>query len=161
MAKLTNKQQTFCNEYLKDLNATQSAIRAGYSKHSADVQGPRLLGNVRVFNEIERLKLERAKSLRVDQAYVINGIQDTIEKCRQLRPVDVEIDGEVKTVHVPMDIQGALRGLELLGRHLAMFTDKTVNTNTNLEALSDAELTRELTRAKQEAELVDKQDNIH
>jgi len=46
--KLTSKQQMFCREYLVDINATQAAIRAGYSAKTADVAGPRLLGNVRV-----------------------------------------------------------------------------------------------------------------
>lgn len=46
--KLTPRQQRFVGEYLIDLNATQAAIRAGYSAKTAEVQGPRLLGNVRV-----------------------------------------------------------------------------------------------------------------
>lgn len=45
MAKLTEKQQRFVDEYLIDLNATQAAIRAGYSAKTADVQGSRMLGN--------------------------------------------------------------------------------------------------------------------
>jgi len=45
---LNPKQKLFVAEYLKDKNATQAAIRAGYSKKTADVQGPRLLGNVRI-----------------------------------------------------------------------------------------------------------------
>jgi len=48
MAALTPQQARFVREYLGDLNATQAAIRAGYSARTADVQGPRLLGNVRV-----------------------------------------------------------------------------------------------------------------
>lgn len=47
-AKPTPRQQRFIGEYLIDLNATQAAIRAGYSAKTAEVQGPRLLGNVRV-----------------------------------------------------------------------------------------------------------------
>ena len=48
MAKLTEKQKRFVAEYLIDLNATQAAIRAKYSPKTADVQGVRLLGNVKV-----------------------------------------------------------------------------------------------------------------
>lgn len=47
LASLTPKQQRFVAEYLVDMNATQAAIRAGYSQKTADVQGPRLFGNVR------------------------------------------------------------------------------------------------------------------
>ncbi len=49
---MTPKQQRFVAEYLVDLNATQAAIRAGYSAKTADVQGPRLLGNVGVASAI-------------------------------------------------------------------------------------------------------------
>lgn len=54
MAKrgLNPKQQRFVAEYLKDLNATQAAIRAGYKADNADVTGPRLLGNVGVASAI-------------------------------------------------------------------------------------------------------------
>ena len=48
MAKLTAKQQRFCDEYLIDLNATQAAIRAGYSPKTAAQAAARLLTNVKV-----------------------------------------------------------------------------------------------------------------
>lgn len=44
--KLTDRQKTFCEEYLIDLNATQAAIRAGYSPATANRIGSRLLTNV-------------------------------------------------------------------------------------------------------------------
>jgi phage terminase small subunit len=50
--KLTPRQKRFIAEYLVDLNATNAAIRAGYSEKTAFVQGPRLLGNVRVASYI-------------------------------------------------------------------------------------------------------------
>ena len=53
MAKLTEKQQRFVEEYLVDLNATQAAIRAGYSVKTADVQGSRMLRNVKVHRYID------------------------------------------------------------------------------------------------------------
>jgi phage terminase small subunit len=58
--KLTAKQQKFVDEYLIDLNATQAAIRAGYSDKTAQEQGSRLLSNVMVQAEIEakRKRLE-------------------------------------------------------------------------------------------------------
>ncbi len=53
---LTPKQERFVAEYLVDLNATQAAIRAGYSPRNADVDGPRLLGNAGVAAAVERGK---------------------------------------------------------------------------------------------------------
>ena len=44
IVSLTDRQERFCEEYLLDLNATQAAIRAGYSRKTANQQGPRLLG---------------------------------------------------------------------------------------------------------------------
>lgn len=61
--RLTPKQERFVLEYLIDLNATQAAIRSGYSKKDADVQGPRLLGNVRIAAEIEKRKAKIAAKL--------------------------------------------------------------------------------------------------
>lgn len=58
MAKLTDKQELFAREYLKDLNATQAAIRAGYSEKTAQEQASRLLSNVMVQSRISEMKYE-------------------------------------------------------------------------------------------------------
>lgn len=71
--QLTEKQRLFCMHYLKSFNATQSAIKAGYSKDSAHVQGPRLLGNVRVGDYIRQLKEEMQAQLFVSAADVLNA----------------------------------------------------------------------------------------
>lgn len=54
-SKLKDKQEKFVHEYRKDRNATQAAIRSGYSKKNADVVGPRLLGNVGITERIRDL----------------------------------------------------------------------------------------------------------
>jgi phage terminase small subunit len=53
--ELSAKQESFCYEYLKDKNATQAAIRAGYSKKTAHVQGPRLLDKVAIQSKLAEL----------------------------------------------------------------------------------------------------------
>ena len=68
---LTPKQDTFCREYLVDLNATAAARRAGYSNGTAHVQGPRLLANVRVAERIEELQSEAAERAEVTVDEVI------------------------------------------------------------------------------------------
>jgi len=55
---MTAKQERFCREYLIDLNATQAAIRAGYSEKTANEQGSRLLANVKISKFIETLRQE-------------------------------------------------------------------------------------------------------
>lgn len=71
---LTEKQKRFCDEYLIDLNATQSAIRAGYSKRTANEQGARLLTKVSVQEYIEKRKKDREKRIEVTQDRVIEEL---------------------------------------------------------------------------------------
>ncbi|MGG4288361.1 terminase small subunit [Priestia megaterium] len=70
--ELTDKQRLFCLYYVKTFNATQSAIKAGYSPDTAHVQGPRLLGNVRVKAELTRIKAELANDIYVEAKDVLS-----------------------------------------------------------------------------------------
>ncbi|UPQ70547.1 terminase small subunit [Kluyvera ascorbata] len=74
MAKLTDKQELFAREYLKDLNATQAAIRAGYSEKTAKAQGARLLTNVNLQNFISCLMSQRNEMVSIDSAYVLRRL---------------------------------------------------------------------------------------
>lgn len=58
---MTDKQDRFCEEYMIDLNATQAAIRAGYSPKTAREQAPRLLANVSIQNRIAQLQAEQSR----------------------------------------------------------------------------------------------------
>lgn len=71
MNELTPKQARFVDEYLIDLNATQAAIRAGYSAKTADVQGPRLLGNVGVATAIAERQDARAERTGITSERVL------------------------------------------------------------------------------------------
>lgn len=69
MAKISAKQELFVDEYLIDLNATQAAIRAGYSSKTAEQQGSRLLSNVKVKGRVAEKMAERSKdvaSIRIE-----------------------------------------------------------------------------------------------
>lgn len=138
MDDLTPKQQAFVREYLVDLNATQAAIRAGYSERSAAEQGAQLLVVPKVLAAVEAGKLARQERVEVKADYVLRTIIETVERCRQAEPVR---DRKGKRVYtetpdgqlVPafmFDSKGVLKGCELLGRHLSLFNDKldlTVN----------------------------------
>lgn len=65
MKQLAPKHARFVEEYLVDLNATQAAIRAGYSTKNADVVGPRLLGNVGVAAAIAEGQAKRSERLEI------------------------------------------------------------------------------------------------
>lgn len=74
MDGLTPKQARFVEEYLIDLNATQAAIRAGYSAKTAEVQGPRLLGNVRVAAAIKEAQGKRSERTEITQDMVLREL---------------------------------------------------------------------------------------
>ena len=126
MAKLTPKQQRFVDEYLIDLNATQSAIRAGYSGKTANEQGSRLLVNVSISKAIELAQSARQIRTLVTQDMVIKGL---------LTEAEWMGEGSSHSARVGAWTQ--------LGKHLVMFTDKVEN-KTQLEVASLSDLIDEL-----------------
>ncbi|MDQ0019010.1 terminase small subunit [[Curtobacterium] plantarum] len=95
MAKLTDKQELFAREYLKDLNATQAAIRAGYSVKSAQEQASRLLSNVMVQSRISGLKADRNEEVGIDAAYVLRRLVEI----DQMDVLDILLpNGELKPI---------------------------------------------------------------
>lgn len=121
--KLTPKQEEFVKQYLVDLNATGAAVRAGYSKKTAEVQGPRLLGNVRVAEEITKRRAVISEKLEITQEWVIKKLVDNVERAMQAEPVrDREGNETGEYTYAGSVANGALT---LLGKHLGMFTDKS------------------------------------
>ena len=74
MAKMTAKQQAFCDEYLIDLNATQAAIRAGYSENTAVQTASRLLTNVKVQEYLQEKQKRREKRTEITQDMVLREL---------------------------------------------------------------------------------------
>lgn len=74
MAELTNKQARFVEEYLVDLNATQAAIRAGYSKKGATVRGSELLANRKVKRAVAVKRREQAKRTEITADMILEGL---------------------------------------------------------------------------------------
>lgn len=120
---LNAKQQRFAEEYLIDLNATAAYKRAGYSAdgHSAESAAQRLLSKVEVTKFVQSAMDKRSKDLGIDAQYVLQTIKNTIERCSQAEPVKTA-DGA--TGEYKFDSVAVLKGAELLGKHLKMFTDK-------------------------------------
>jgi len=132
MQKLTPKQKAFVIEYLVDLNATQAAIRAGYKESRAKETGYRLVTKGHIAAAIQAGMDERSKRTEITQNYVLSTIKETVERCRQVQQVFdksgamvmVEtLAGELAPAFV-FDAKNVLKGCELLGKHLEMFTGK-------------------------------------
>ena len=145
MARLTDKQQRFVEEYLIDLNATQAAIRAGYSEKTAQQMGAENLSKPVIAEAIQEAKNKRTERTEIDADYVLKTIQETIERCKQAIPVMLpdggqamveDADGELHPM-VKFDPSNVLKGAELLGKHLGMFVDqKKVDVTTNGESIN-------------------------
>lgn len=141
---MTKKQKLFVEEYLIDLNATQAAIRAGYSPETAQEQGSRLLSNVMVKTEIDKAMAERsrrtgvnadrvimelAKIAFVNAADVIDHKTATVkdgaspDDTAAIQSVKVKTFGE-DGLEREIKMADKLKALELLGKHLGMFKDK-------------------------------------
>lgn len=150
-SELTDKQEIFIGEYLKDFNATRAAIAAGYAKSSADVTGSRLLANAKVAAEIDKQKLGRLKRLEISADRVLQELAklafydprklfDADGRCKPITELDdntAAVIAGMKTVQkvtgedqdgmvVFTDFKLADKGqnLERLGKHLKLFTDK-------------------------------------
>ena len=131
--KLTGKQQRFVEEYLIDQNATQAAIRAGYSEKTAHATGYENLKKPEIAKALEKEQEARTERTRVDQDWVITRLMSIAERSMQAEkvtdrsgnPVLVQTQaGDVVPAYT-FNAAGANKALELLGRNLGMFTDKT------------------------------------
>jgi phage terminase small subunit len=137
--KLNPKQKRFVQEYIIDLNATQAAIRAGYSKRMAGYIGWQLLQKTLISAEIDRQLRKREERTQVDQDYVIKGLLNVHERCVQAVEV-LDKEGN-PTGEFRFEASGANKALELLGRHLKMFTDKVeIRKIKSLDDLQEDEL---------------------
>jgi phage terminase small subunit len=144
VAKMSGKQQRFVDEYLIDLNGTQAAIRAGYSPHTANEQASRLLTNVNISGAIDRAKADRSKRTGINADRILEelakiafaNVADLIEFLnggsgdRQ----DTAAVQSIKVKRIPTDdgdivereirLNDKQKALELLGKHVDLFTDK-------------------------------------
>lgn len=142
MAKLTEKQKRFCEEYLIDLNATQAAIRAGYSSETAAEIGSQNLTKLNIRARIDAEIAERSKRTGVTADRVVRelaklafvnatDVLDT-ERGGVLKGASREDTACISTVRVKagadfvereIRLCDKAKALELLGKHLGMFSD--------------------------------------
>ena len=160
MANLTPKQQRFVEEYLIDLNATQAAIRSGYSEKTARDIGCENLAKPNIAKAIEEAQNKRQEQTKIDAAYVLKrlveidqmDVLDIMDDQMKIRPVNewpkvwrqyvvnlenLELsDGEgcFKKIKWPDKV----KNLELLGKHVSVgaFKDKIEHSGPNGGAIN-------------------------
>ena len=136
MAKMTAKQQRFCDEYLIDLNATQAAIRAGYSEKYANTNVTKLLQNTTIKEFIEKRMAEKQSELIADQDEVLKYLTSVMRGQTQAEVVVVENIGDymsqARTMQKAPDEKERLKAAELLGKRYGLYTDR-VNEVVDLD----------------------------
>ena len=149
---LTPKKLRFSAEYLVDLNATKAAMRAGFSKKTAYSQGQRLLKDVEIQCEIQRLANIRSERTEITQDRVLleiarlafsdpRNVFDEDGKLKPIQRLPVEVAASISSVEVvtktcpgtdPVEVEYVSKikfwdkpkSVELAGKHLKLFTEK-------------------------------------
>ena len=160
MKKLTDKQARFVNEYLIDLNATQAAIRAGYSKKTSYSIGQENLNKPEIQGAVQEAMEKRSKRTEITQEMVVQELARIA--FLDIRQAFDENGNLLSIPNMPEDVARAVGGmdithigngdnedtilskvklidkkgaLELLGRHMKMFTDKMEHTGKDGQPL--------------------------
>ena len=127
MSKLTAKQQRFVDEYLIDLNASQAAVRAGYSEHSARITASKLLTKANIQQAVNEGQAQRSQKTKIDAAWVLEqAAQSYITNSTEY----MDDQGRM----VPLNANAARGFLELAGKHVGVqaFKEK-IETETTLK----------------------------
>ena len=137
MSELEEKQKMFCKEYLVDFNGTQAAIRAGYSKKTANEQASRLLAKVNVQTYLKKLIEKRNERTNITQDDVVADIIKVKDRCMQNEAV-LDKEGNETGIY-KFDSNGANKALDMLMKHTGGYeTDnkqKAFNISVNREAV--------------------------
>ena len=155
---LNEKQKRFVEEYLIDLNATQAAIRAGYSQNTARSIGQRLLAFVDIQAAIQQAQSNRSERVQITQEEVIRRLLENVDIASGKKATTITIpskneNGEVignDVAHFVYEPSAVNKALELLGKHLGMFTQKVemsgsvVNQNINMTKDEFTEIAKQL-----------------
>lgn len=142
MANLTPKQQRFVEEYLIDLNATQAAIRAGYSEKTAYSVGHENLKKPEIQKAIEEAKNQVSKRTELTVDMVVNGL---------LKEAQDYAEGSTQSARVSAWAH--------LGKHLGMFKDKIEHSGgleLEVKKISDDELDKRIQELERKVQHDDK-----
>ena len=138
---VTDKQKRFCDEYLIDLNATQAAIRAGYSKKTANRIGAENLSKPDIQEYVQKRLTEKEDSLVAKQDEVLKTLtaimrrekaETVVVVCKERRSYYDDNQRKVSEekerpicVEIPTKISDVNRAAEMLGKYHTLFTEKS------------------------------------
>ncbi len=121
---MKEKQKRFCEEYLVDCNATQAAIRAGYSEKTARAIGQRLLTNVDIKKYIDQ-QLQKLKNEKIADAQEVLEYLTSVMRGEQKEQVALLTgEGVQDLVQKDVSAKDRLKAAELIGKRYALFTEK-------------------------------------
>jgi Phage terminase, small subunit len=165
MAELTAKQARFVEEYLIDLNATQAAIRAGYSQKNADGIASQLMAKTQVQAAIDAARANRSEETQINAAWVLKrlaaeaeaDLADLYDDTGAIKPIQqwpkIWRQGLVAGVKhqelrdsegnrtgefiIDVKVSDRIRRLELIGKHIGVNAFQDIVEHKGLDSLAD------------------------
>lgn len=147
MAKLTEKQKRFCDEYLIDLNATQAAIRAGYSAKNANNIASENLAKPNIQNYIRERMSEKESKLIADQDEILQYLTSVL-RGEPMAAVVKDADAGAIVLSLPPDVKERTKAAELLGKRYGLYVEKVDLTKRELSEDAKADIDRLLEETK-------------
>lgn len=135
---MKEKQKRFCEEYLVDCNATQAAIRTGYSKKTARAVGQRLLTNVDIKKYIDQ-QLQKLKNEKIADAQEVLEYLTSVMRGEQKEQVALLTgEGVQKLVQKDISAKDRIKAAELIGKRYGLFTEKLeLQGETTIQIVDD------------------------
>ena len=132
MAKLTERQRRFCEEYLIDGNASQAAIRAGYSKRNSTVVSTTLMKNPRVQALLKKLLDELHSAKVADAQEVLEYLTSIMRGEQREQTLQLIGDGMQDITAIDVAAKDRLKAAELLGKRYGIFKE---NVGVTMDAV--------------------------
>lgn len=150
---LTPKQKQFCEEYIIDLNATQAAIRAGYSPKTANRIASENLSKLDIQNYICELKNKRQERIEYTQDDVMKDLLEIKNRCMQAVPVLGMFGQQVKDAEGnniwKFDAKAANQAIDMLAKHVGFYETDNKQKTTNNVQLDDKTVEKVMNKIKE------------
>lgn len=157
MAKLTLKQKKFADEYIISGNATDAAIKAGYSKKTANRIGPENLSKLVIKKYIEERLAELNSEKIADQEEILQYLTSVMRGEYREETLIGMGQGFQETTYIDVGAKDRIKAAELLGKRYSMWTDK--QTTEQRELISEQIKSTKLENKRREIELQNISDN--